>query len=81
MYDAREGKEEEEPAGVSGTVYGTGERMVIYLGLTWRENITCNQSNQMYSCVTEKYSKLIPSEVDYKKKKKHYLDSRLLVPH
>ena len=35
------------------------------LGLTWREHITCNQSKPMYSCVTEKYSKLRPSEVDY----------------
>ena len=38
MHYAREGKEEEEPVGVSGTVYGTRERMEIYLGLTWREH-------------------------------------------
>ena len=34
----RRKNEKEEPAGVSVMVYGTRERMVIYLGLTWREH-------------------------------------------
>ena len=29
---------------------------------------TCNQSNQCNQCVTEKYSNIRPSEVDYIKK-------------
>ena len=36
--DAHKKEEEEGPAYVSGMVYGTRERMVIYLGLTWREH-------------------------------------------
>ena len=37
--DAHKKEEEEEgPAYASGMVYRTRERMVIYLGLTWREH-------------------------------------------